>query len=153
MAMLLFFLKVLVAGPVNPDDASEQNQSEGRKDYEVVGNVAGRKYLKSENGTASEKLAEECYDDQNQSVAESVCKTVKKGGNGLVAKGESLDTSHHYTVGDNQSDIDGELLVHIIGESLQNLVHKNNHHSYNHELDDDADSVWNGVPHQGDYQA
>ena len=43
MAMLLFFLKVLVAGPVNPDDASEQNQGEGRKDYEVVGNVACRK--------------------------------------------------------------------------------------------------------------
>ena len=72
MAMLLFFLKVLVAGPVDPDDASEQNQGEGRKDYEVVGNVACRKNLKYENGAASEKLAEEGHDDKNQTVAESV---------------------------------------------------------------------------------
>ena len=76
--MLLVFLKVFVDGPVHPDDASEEYEGERRQDDQVVGDVSRRQYLETEEGAAAEELAEEGHDDEDETVADAVCKAVEQ---------------------------------------------------------------------------
>ena len=56
--------------------------------------------------------------------------------------------SHHDTVGDDKADVNREGLADAVCICLEHLVHEDNHHRNDYELDDDTDTVRNGVSEQ-----
>ena len=70
-----------------------------------------------------------------------------------VAEGESLYTAHDDTVGDDQTDVYGQLLADLIGVCLEELVDENYEQRYEHQLDDDSYTVGNRIAQQGCEQA
>ena len=106
--------------------------------------------VESEEGSASQKFAEEGYDYKDKAVTGAVCNTVKETGPGLVAKGEGLDAAHHNAVCNDKADIDGQLFVDGVGgfEGLQDLVHQDNHHGNHNQLHDDTHAAGDGLSQQ-----
>ena len=153
---MLFFLKVFLDRPLHPDNASQEDEGERRKDHQVVAYVSKAvEDVKAEERSAAEQLTEESYDYEDESVAGPVGHAVKEAGQRLVAQGKGLDASHDYAVGYDEPDVDRELLVDGVGrlERLEHLVHQDDHHGHNHQLDDDPYTAGNGVPEQGEDQA
>ena len=108
--MCLFLLKVFLDCSLCPDDASEEDEGHRREDHKTVVYISEIinclwDNLESEKSTASEKLTEECHDDKDEGITDTVSKTVHERCERLVTKSESLDTSHYDTVGDDKTDV------------------------------------------------
>ena len=108
--MCLFLLKVFLDCSLYPNDASEEDEGHRRKNHQTVVYISEIinclwDNLESEKSTASEKLTEECHDDKDEGITDTVSKTVHERCERLVTKSESLDTSHYDTVGDDKTDV------------------------------------------------
>ena len=153
---MLLFLKVFLDAPLDPYDASQEDEGERRQDHEVVRNIAEPvEDVDPEERAASEEFPEEGDDQEDHAVAGAVGDTVEEGRPRLVAEGERLDAAHHDAVRDDEADVHGQLLVDGVGgfEALEDLIHQDHHHRHHHELHDDAHAARDGVPQQGQDEA
>lgn len=131
-----------------PDDAPYDDQRHRRKEHQTVVGITAAvgdvpafgNDLVAEQRSRTEQFAEEGHDHQNHTVAQTVADTVEECGPGLVAQSECLHTTHHDTVGDNQTDIDGKLFGHFIDVCLQYLVHENHQRGDHNQLNDNTDT-------------
>ena len=102
------------------------------------------------NRAASKNFADNGHHKENPCIAHGVANGVQHGRPWLVAQGKGLETPHDDAVGDDQADKDRQLLADVRLESFQHLVHNDHQRGDDHELNDDADSVWHHVAKQGD---
>lgn len=96
----------------------------------------------------NQAVTEESYDHQDQAVPQTVTDTVQQRRPRFIGEGESFDTPHDDTVGDDQSDIYGQLFADIVSESFQQLIDDDYKSGHNDQLYDDTDTGRNGISHQ-----
>ena len=71
---MLFFLKIFLYCPLDPDDTSEKDESHRREDHKTVVHITGpverfRDDPESEESAASEEFTEKCDDDKDETEA------------------------------------------------------------------------------------
>ena len=142
-------------GTVYPDDTSHEDEGRSRHGHHTIVHVASLidalgDELEAQQRSAAEELAHATDDDEDERVAQSVADAVEERGPRLVGHGKGLQTTHEDTVGDDQTDIDGELHAHVVGEGLEHLVDHRHQRGNDHQLHDDTDAVGDGVADDGD---
>ena len=145
---------------MHPDDAAHDDQRHRREEHQsavrieaALGHVpALGDDPVAQEAARTEKLAEEGHDHQNQTVAQTVADTVEERRPGLVSQRESLDAAHDDTVGDDQSDVDRQLLRDFVNECFEHLIDEDHQRGDDDELDDDADARGNAVAQQRHHQ-
>lgn len=133
---------------MHPDDAAHDDERHRREEHQTavgietaVGDVpALGDDPEPVEGSRTEQFAEEGHDHQNQAVAQTVADTVEERGPRFVAQREGLDAAHDDAVGDDQTDVDRQLLRHIVDERLEHLIDEDHQCGDHHELHDDADA-------------
>src|SRR5574344_762507 len=153
--LLLFLLIRVKITAMDPDDTTEKDECHGGQGHHAIVHVAVvitalRNNLKAQDGTAAQQFAHKAYDDQNHGITKSVAQSIKETGPRLVHHGESLQTSHQNTVGNNQSDIYRQLYADIISHRLEYLTDDGDQSGHDHQLDDDADTIRYRLAYQRD---
>ena len=133
---------------MRPNDASQDDERHGGHGHhsvveEIV--LVQEPNLVSQQRGRTEKLADETYDHQNPSVAQTVADAVQERFPRPVHHGKGFKTSHENAVGDNQADIDRQLHTHIVSVGFEEHAHYRNECGDDYELNDDADARGNGV--------
>ena len=93
----------------------------------------------------SMNILDESYDYKHDGITDTVAYTVEERCPRLVAHGESLKTAHEYTVGNNQSYVDGQLHADVIRKRFKELAHHCYERGDHHKLYNDAHTVRDSV--------
>ena len=140
-----YYLLTLNSTLSNPDHHSNQNQGHGWENHEAVVEIADlvegfRDNLMIPESAGTEQLAEECHDDEHQTIAQAVHHAIHQRRPRLVRQGKRFQTAHDDAVGDDESDEDGEQFADVIEIGLQEQIHQYYPERNDKQLYDDADS-------------
>ena len=105
------FLQFFVLGTLVPDNASTDDQCHRRHQHQAVVQVAQTlqpfvvEDVEAQQCTCTEQFTEECYDDQDLSIAKTVTDTVQERFPWTVHHSERFQATHQDTVGNDQTDV------------------------------------------------
>ena len=137
-----------------PDDASAENQRHRRHQHQAVVHISNLlqrlvvQDVETKQRARTQQFAEESHDNQDLGVSQTIAHTVKEGLPGTVLHGKCFQTSHEDTVCDDQTHVYGKLYAHVVSKSLQNLTYNCHQRCNYHQLDDDTDTVGDGLAQQ-----
>ena len=140
---------------MNPDHHSDEDERHGRHGHRSVVQISHFvntlwQDFKSEQRSSAEQLSHRSHHHEDDAVAESVGETVDKRRPRLVLHGESLQTTHKDTVGDDETNVDREFHADVIDVCLEHLAHDGNEGCHHNELHHDTDARWHGVADERD---
>src|SRR5690606_1904768 len=127
--MLLVRLNIACTRTLYPDYYTQYHEgTNGVDHYRVVGirDTEIGKQRVIENGSRSKQFAEQGYRKQYPGVAHAVTEAVKDRLIGLIAHGKRLQSSHHNTIRNNETNKGAKHLVHRIVISFQYLCYQGN---------------------------
>ena len=103
------FYLLSTPGAYAPDQQSDNKERTGRQKHEAVGFVpaAVRRQLENreaEQCACAEQLAQRCYGNKNQAVAEAIAETINEAHDDAILHGKRFGATKNDTVRDDQAD-------------------------------------------------